>query len=69
VKSTNICTNGIPSQASGQASANQPTEDDIKLNNRTMVLNFGEKQEEEETENLSKQWMPSSGSGNSTPHG
>lgn len=45
-------------------------EDDYKLKNRNMVLNFGEKGDEEEGE--TKQWQPSSGSsgsGNSTPHG
>ena len=36
-----------------------------------MVLNFGEKQEDDEAEPIGKQWQPGNGagSGNSTPHG
>jgi hypothetical protein len=45
-------------------------EDDVKLKNRNMVLNFGEKGDDDDSENLKgAQWQPSSGSGNSTPHG
>ncbi len=40
--------------------------DDVRLKNRHMVLNFGEQQDEEEEEGMK---MSSQLSGNSTPHG
>jgi hypothetical protein len=51
------------------SSSSQNEDDDIKLKNRNIVLNFGEKGDDDEQEQVKEKWEPSVGSGNSTPLG
>jgi hypothetical protein len=60
---------GSSSVTSVTSMEKQNEDDDIKLKNRNIVLNFGEKGDEDEQEPAKEQWEPSNGSGNSTPHG